>query len=117
MSDLPLTYLAPDIAVAPQIQPEQMAQLAAHGFKAVINNRMPQEPGQPAQDALREAAERAGLAYECQPVHPAMIGMEDVQRFADLLEKMPRPLLAFCRSGTRCTTLYQAAKRSGLTGT
>lgn len=111
MNELPITYLAPDIAVAPQIQPEHMAALAREGFKSVINNRLPQEPGQPPQEALRQAAESAGLRYEWQPVHPAMIAAPDVRQFAHLLDELPRPILAFCRSGTRCTTLFHAAAR------
>jgi uncharacterized protein (TIGR01244 family) len=111
MSDLPLTYLAPDIAVAPQLQPEQMAALAAQGFKSVINNRLPEELGT-LQDALRDAAAKAGLRYEWQPVNPSAIGAEDVAKFAQLLEQLPHPLVAFCRSGSRSTILFHAAKRS-----
>jgi uncharacterized protein (TIGR01244 family) len=111
MSNLPITYVAADIAVAPQLQPEQMSAVAAEGFRSVINNRMPQEPGQPAQDALRDAATRAGLAYEWQPVNPAMISAQDVEQFAALLDKLPRPILAFCRSGSRSTVLVQAARQ------
>jgi uncharacterized protein (TIGR01244 family) len=109
---LPITFVAADIAVAPQLQPDQMAAVAAEGFRSVINNRMPQEPGQPAQDALRDAAQRAGLQYEWQPVNPAAITAQDVEQFGQLLEKLPRPILAFCRSGSRSTVLYQAARRS-----
>jgi uncharacterized protein (TIGR01244 family) len=111
MTNLPISYVTPDIAVAPQMLPEQMAALAAQGFRSIINNRMPQEPGQPAQEALREAASNAGLRYEWQPVNPAMITAEDVQRFAALLDELPRPVLAFCRSGARSTALVQAAAR------
>lgn len=111
MSQLPITFVAPDIAVAPQLFPEQMSTVAAEGFRSVINNRMPQEPGQPSQDALREAAVQAGLAYEWQPVNPAAINEQDVERFAALLERLPRPVLAFCRSGSRSSILVQAARQ------
>ena len=111
MSNLPLTYLAADVAVAPQLQPEQMPAVAAQGFRSVINNRMPQEPGQPAQDALRNAAAEAGLRYEWQPVNPAMITAQDVEQFAALLDTLPRPTLVFCRSGSRSAALFQAAAR------
>ncbi|HET9579703.1 MAG TPA: TIGR01244 family sulfur transferase [Usitatibacter sp.] len=109
MSELRLTYVAPDIAVAPQVLPEHMAALAAGGFRSVINNRMENEPGQPAQESLREAASRAGLDYEWQPVNSSMISVQDVQAFAALLERLPRPVLAFCRSGHRSNVLFQAA--------
>jgi uncharacterized protein (TIGR01244 family) len=110
MSTLPLDYLAPDIAVSPHLEPAQMADVAAQGFKSVINNRLPEELGA-LQDALRDAASKAGLEYEWQPVNPAAISAQDVSRFAQLLDKLPRPILAFCRSGSRSTILFQAAAR------
>lgn len=111
MSELHLTYVAPDVAIAPQIQPEHMPALAAEGFRSVLNNRMETEPGQPSQQALREAAAGAGLEYEWQPVNPSMISVRDVAEFAGILDRLPRPVLVFCRSGHRSNALYQAATR------
>jgi protein tyrosine phosphatase (PTP) superfamily phosphohydrolase (DUF442 family) len=36
----------------------------------------------------------------------------DIARFAELLQSLPKPILAFCRSGTRSGKLYEAAIRS-----
>ena len=33
----------------------------------------------------------------------------DVAEFADLLQRLPKPVLAFCRTGTRSGKLYRAA--------
>jgi len=33
----------------------------------------------------------------------------DVAKFAELLKTMPAPVLAYCRTGTRCSILYRAA--------
>jgi uncharacterized protein (TIGR01244 family) len=104
----PIQYLAEDFAVAPQLSPEQVKSLAAQGFRSVINNRLEQEPGQPPEAELRAAASEAKLEYERLPVNPAQITMEDVVRFAALLERLPRPILAFCRSGSRSSILYRA---------
>ena len=35
----------------------------------------------------------------------------DVQRFAELLRTLPGPVLAYCRTGTRCTNLFAAAQQ------
>ncbi|MDE2160288.1 MAG: TIGR01244 family phosphatase, partial [Burkholderiales bacterium] len=35
---------------------------------------------------------------------------EQIAAFAALLAELPRPLLAFCRSGARSARLYQAAQ-------
>ncbi|MEX2409088.1 MAG: sulfur transferase domain-containing protein, partial [Rhodovibrionaceae bacterium] len=50
-------------SAAGQLQPEDMAEAAAQGFKTVINNRPDGEggPEQPSSEACRAAAEAAGL--------------------------------------------------------
>jgi len=37
---------------------------------------------------------------------------DDVLRFKALLQDMPAPVLAYCRSGTRCTHLFNAASEA-----
>jgi uncharacterized protein (TIGR01244 family) len=104
----PIQYLAEDFAVAPQLTPEQVKGLAAHGFRSVVNNRQEHEPGQPPEAQLRAAAAESNLQYERLPVNPANITVADVARFAELIERLPRPILAFCRSGSRSSILYRA---------
>ena len=104
----PISYLAHDFAVAPQLTPDQVRALAAQGFRSVVNNRLEQEPGQPPEAELRAAAADANLHYERLPVHPAQITIDDVARFAELIERLPRPILAFCRSGSRSSILFRA---------
>jgi len=108
MMNLPLDYLAPDFAVAPQLHPEQIAELAASGFRSIVNNRLEREPGQPPEEAIRAAAAAANLAYERLPVDPGNITIDDVARFAELIGRLPRPIVAFCRSGSRSSILYRA---------
>ena len=106
-----LRSIAADVCVAPQLEPRAMADLAALGFKSVVNNRPDFEEGpqQPTSEQMRAAAEAAGLAYAWLPVQPAYQSPEEIARMAALLESLPRPLVAFCRSGTRSGKLYQAA--------
>jgi uncharacterized protein (TIGR01244 family) len=103
--------LSPDVSVAPQLGPEAMAPLAQAGFKSVINNRPDFEggPGQPTNASIESAAKAAGLSYVFLPVAPGYQSPEEVARFAELLATLPRPILAFCRSGTRSGKLYRAA--------
>jgi protein tyrosine phosphatase (PTP) superfamily phosphohydrolase (DUF442 family) len=44
-------------------------------------------------------------------VHPALQTPEEIARFAELLATLPKPILAFCRSGTRSGKLYRAASQ------
>ena len=103
--------LSADVSVAPQLDPAAMAWAAQTGFKSVINNRPDFEggPDQPTNAAIEAAAVAAGLRYAFLPVHPAIQTPEDIARFAALLESLPKPILAFCRSGTRSGKLYRAA--------
>lgn len=111
---LPLHALAPDVCVAPQLTPESMAEAARQGFKSVINNRPDYEEGpeQPTNAAIEAAARAAGLQYAFLPVLGGYQSAEEIAAFAQLLDDLPRPLLAFCRSGARSTRLFVAATRN-----
>ena len=112
MSTLPIRSIAPDVSVAPQLQPEAMAEAARAGFRSVINNRPDFEhgPDQPTSAEMASAAQAAGLVYRHLPVDGAYQSPEEIAAFAALLQELPRPILAFCRSGARSTRLYAAAQ-------
>ena len=113
-TQLPLRPIADDVCVAPQLTPEAMAELARLGFKSVVNNRPDFEhgPDQPTSAQVQAAAEAAGLAYRHLPVDGAYQSPEQIAAFAALLAELPRPLLAFCRSGNRSGSLYRQATAS-----
>lgn len=106
--------LSADVCVAPQLEPAAMAWAAQNGFKSVINNRPDFEggPDQPTHAVMEAAAKAAGLQYAFLPVNGAYQSPEEIARFADLLKALPKPILAFCRSGARSGKLYQAATGS-----
>ena len=111
---LPISPIAPDVCVAPQLSPEAMAEAAQAGFRSVVNNRPDFEggPDQPTNASIEAAALAAGLAYRHLPVAGGYQSPEEIAAFAQLLAELPRPLLAFCRSGARSTRLYAAATGS-----
>jgi uncharacterized protein (TIGR01244 family) len=100
-----------DIAVAGQLEPAAMAEAAAAGFRSVINNRPDFEGGatQPTSASIEAAARAAGLSYVWLPVAPNVQTPEEIASFAALLDSMPKPILAFCRSGARSGKLVRAA--------
>jgi uncharacterized protein (TIGR01244 family) len=113
MSDLlPLRAVAPDVCVAPQLTPDAMAEAARQGFRSVVNNRPDFEhgPDQPTSAAIEAAARAAGLEYRFLPVDGGYQSPEQIAAFAGLLQELPRPMLAFCRSGARSTRLFMAAQ-------
>jgi len=111
MSLPPLHPLSVDVSAAPQLEPAAMALLAQAGFKSVINNRPDHEGGtdQPTSATIEAAAMAAGLSYAHLPVAPGYQSPEEIARFRELLESLPKPILAFCRTGTRSGKLFQAA--------
>ncbi|ANN68605.1 TIGR01244 family sulfur transferase [Bordetella bronchialis] len=115
---VPINRLTETFAVAPQLSPDDMAAVAAAGYKSVIINRPDYEggPDQPTAAAVSQAALNAGLNVEYQPVVSGGMTTEDVARFAQLLDTLPQPILAYCRTGTRCTNLFVAAQHAGSKG-
>jgi uncharacterized protein (TIGR01244 family) len=112
---LPIHAVAPDVCVAGQLAPAAMAEVARAGFRSVVNNRPDFEygPDQPTNAAIEAAARAAGLEYRFLPVGPAYQSPEEVAAFARLLNELPRPILAFCRSGARSAKLYAQALAAG----
>ncbi len=96
-----------DVSVAPQIAIEDVAELAAMGFRSVICNRPDNEdPGQPDWAMIEAAAKEAGLETRFMPVMSGGVCLEDGDSFRAALSELPKPLLAYCRSGTRCAQLW-----------
>ncbi|MBO9686167.1 TIGR01244 family sulfur transferase [Roseateles chitosanitabidus] len=111
--ELTVSQLTPEFCVAPQLTPDTMASLAAAGFKTVINNRPDFEggPDQPTSEQVRAAAEAAGLVYRHLPVQGGYQSPEEIAAMRAILDEVPTPVLAFCRSGARSTKLFAAASQ------
>jgi uncharacterized protein (TIGR01244 family) len=111
-SNLPLRAVAPDVCVAPQLAPDAMAEAARAGFRSVINNRpdFEHDNNQPTNASIEAAAHAAGLEYRFLPVSGGYQSPEEIAAMAQLLRELPRPILAFCRSGSRSANLYQQAQ-------
>jgi uncharacterized protein (TIGR01244 family) len=109
--ELQIQQVGPDVCVTGQLGPESMAAVAAQGFRSVINNRPDFEAGptQPTSADIEAAARAAGLAYAFLPVAPAVQRAEEIARMAELVAALPKPVLAFCRSGARSGRLYLAS--------
>lgn len=95
------------LSVSPQIRVEDIPEIAQQGFRTLIANRPDQEEaGQPAMTDIEAAARAHGLDWIYMPVESGNITDEDVERFIPVIRNARKPILAFCRSGTRCTILW-----------
>jgi uncharacterized protein (TIGR01244 family) len=108
---LSVTWLTPEFATSAQLSPGDIGEAAQEGFQSVINNRPDFEggPAQPTSEAMAEAAYDAGLAYAFLPVQSGFQSPEEIARMRELIDRLPKPVLAFCRSGTRSGNLFRAA--------
>jgi len=108
--------LTDDLSVAPQLVASDIDDISQLKFRSILCNRPDQEEqGQPEYDDIRKLAEAAGIEVRFQPVNGAAISDVDVDEFESNIEELPKPVLAYCRSGTRCTVLWalsEAGKQS-----
>lgn len=95
------------LSVAAQIDVADIAWLAAQGFRSIINNRPDGEvDGQVTSAELAAAARQQGLIYRYIPVVSGQLQPAQVEAFSSALAELPAPVLAFCRSGTRSSSLW-----------
>jgi len=102
-----IRYVTEGFSVAPQITAEDVAEIAAAGFRTLIANRPDGEGGidQPRMGVIRTQAEAAGLAFVAIPFSGAPTP-EILERFQAALAEAPAPVLAYCRTGTRSITAW-----------
>lgn len=103
--------ISADVTVSPQITAEDVAAIAKAGFRSIISNRPDGEGAdQPAYEEIEAAARDAGLETRYMPVTSGMVTQEDAAAFGVALRELPGPVLAYCRSGTRCATLWSLSQ-------
>ena len=108
--------LSPRYAVSPQISVEHLPAIAAAGIKTVICNRPDNEVESHQQtDAIRAAAKAAGLNYEVLELTQATMTPQNVALQRALIDGAEGPILAYCRSGTRCSMVWALAHAGDLT--
>lgn len=106
--------LDPTFAVAPQLTPADVTEVARAGYATIINNRPDdEEPGQPGGDAIRTVAETLGMAYVAIPVTSAGFSHPQLDAMAQAIAAAQGPVLAYCRSGTRSCNLWALAMAKG----
>jgi uncharacterized protein (TIGR01244 family) len=102
-------------AVSPQIMPEDLAMIAQAGFTTVICNRPDGEiPPEVQAEAIRAAAEAAGMRFVLNPVIGGAITFDNVNAQGEAIAQSTGPVLAYCASGNRSSIVWalsQAGKQ------
>ncbi len=106
------------LSVSPQIAASDVAELKKQGFRSIICNRPDGEGAdQPTFAEIEKVAKKAGLEARYVPVVSGRVQDEDAEKFGAALSELPKPVFAYCRTGTRSATLWsldQGAKGTAL---
>jgi sulfide:quinone oxidoreductase len=105
-----------DLSVAGQIQPKDLDVLAAMGFKSIICNR-PDGEGefQPLFEAVESEARNSGVRAMYVPVAPSGPTSADAAHFGKVFDALPKPVLAYCRTGGRSQATWSASQAGRVT--
>jgi len=107
--------LTSNLSISPQVLVSEIPTIAQAGFKAIVCNRPDGEgPDQPSFKEIEQAANQYGLQAKYLPVESGKVRDEEGQAFGQLLNTLPGPVLAYCRTGMRSTTLW-ALSQAGST--
>ncbi len=94
-------------AVSPQIDPGDMAAILAAGFTTIIDNRPDGEiPPHLHTDAMRRAAQAAGLTFVVNPVIGGAMTPDNVTAQGAAITAATGPVLAYCASGNRSSQVW-----------
>ena len=94
-------------SVSPQIKASDIPTIRDAGIRTIICNRPDGEGSdQPAFEEIEVAAKAAGIVTHYVPVQSGMMTEAAVIAFSDALPGSPEPVLAYCRSGARSSTLW-----------
>jgi len=103
--------ITPILAVSEQITPDDVAAIAAAGFKSILCNRPDGEGAdQPVFAEIEAAAKAAGLASAYQPIISGKVSDADAEAFGTVMDGLPKPVFAYCRTGTRSATLWSLSE-------
>ncbi|MEW9918530.1 TIGR01244 family sulfur transferase [Marimonas sp. MJW-29] len=102
-----LRQLTPRYFVSPQIDPGDMEALRAAGITRILCNRPdPEVPPSHSAEAIRAAAEAAGISFVEQPLTHQTMVPEVIARNRELGADTEDTVLAYCASGTRSTIAW-----------
>lgn len=102
-----LRQITTTYSVTPQIEPSDVATLAAMGVKTLICNR-PDAENPPALQAaaMQAAAEAHGIDFIFNPFQGQTMSQDHVEEQRDALADAEGPVVGYCASGNRCTVVW-----------
>lgn len=103
--------LTDSLSVAGQITEQDVPNLAAQGYTAVVCNRPDNEVSEQAKmDVIETACNEVGLLFVRYPVNAMNFPGPDLEGLGLLFDDPKQCVLAYCRTGTRCANLWVATR-------
>lgn len=95
------------LSVSVQIVASDLQAIADAGFKSIICNRPDGEGSdQPGFNEIEEASTCLGLVAHYLPAESGKVTDAQGEAFGKLMDSLPKPVLAYCRTGMRSTTMW-----------
>lgn len=102
-----IRQLSNELSVSSQIGLADLAVLKASGFRAIVCNRPDGEGAdQPGFSEFEQAVQALGLEARYLPAESGKVTDAQGETFGKLMAELPKPVLAFCRTGMRSTTMW-----------
>jgi sulfide:quinone oxidoreductase len=102
-----IRHLATGLSVSPQILPTEIAALKQAGYRAIICNRPDGEGAdQPLFAEISRLAHDLAMEAHYLPAESGKVTDEQGTAFGQLFASLPKPVLAYCRTGMRSTTMW-----------
>ena len=96
-----------ELTVSDQITIEDLKEIHAQGYKTIFCNRPDHESeGQLDFSGIEKEAQNLGIKTIHQPVIGGQISDNDIAQFDTYFNAAQKPVFAYCRTGTRCSTLW-----------
>ena len=107
-----IKILTAELAVSQQIAAFDLRAIADAGFRAVVCNRPDGEGAdQPNFSEIEAAAREQGIDAHYLPVKSGKVGDAEAALFGELMQALPKPVLAYCRTGMRaCLSRTRCAR-------
>ena len=100
--------VAPEVYASGQLFVTDLKLAAGQGVRSIVSNRFDDEtPGQPTSAELARAADEHGIEFVHFPVEPKAISDEQLEEYANICDRLKRPMLVFSRTGARSTRLWE----------
>jgi len=99
--------LSDDFAVSPQIAVTDLPAIWDAGFRTIICNRPDgEDAGQPDVKTVESYARALGFEFLNIPAVSGKAAMPHAIATRNAIADAPKPIFAYCRSGTRCTVIW-----------